>query len=302
MPKSQICRERRGSQMSKAKLAAIVIGAAILLCLFIISSLYFSNQPTTAKPKAALVDHLSFLTPNSTFKSQCIDIMERAGFKVTYYNGEEVTVDFYKHLPTYGYNLIVLRVHSAAIKDSEGTPTELIGLFTSEIFNQTTETKYHAELERGELARARLLRYGIDDAYFGITPIFVSQTMEGNFEDTVITMMGCEGLNYPTMAEALHQRGAKVYIGWTGPVSISHTDHSTIRLLKALLEENETIKDAVQKIAVDPDYQSELDYYPRGIGDYKVPHPINNRLLNVMPWPLILDKILRSETRSFPYL
>ena len=93
--------------------------------------------------------------------------------------------------------------------------------------------------------------------------------MIGNFKDTVIIMMGCEGLNYTSMAKELRQRGAKVYIGWTGPVSILHTDQSTIRLLQNLLQENQTIREAVQEISPElwPTGWSKLDYYPQGNED-----------------------------------
>ncbi len=41
--------------------------------------------------------------------------MRGAGYDVDYYKGEDVTVELYRSLPSFGYKLIVLRVHSAYV-------------------------------------------------------------------------------------------------------------------------------------------------------------------------------------------
>ena len=260
-------REKRRKSKTRNKLiCGIVAVGLILVCFLIYSSLYpkdSSSNDQTGPPKAALVDHLSFSSPppNSTFQTQCRTILENTGFNYTYYEGEKVTVDFYKKLPTYGYSLIVLRVHSAVIEDDQGIRTNLIGLFTSEVFNETTKSIYLPDLENGRLALAKLF-VGRNDTYFGITPFFVQSNMVGSFKNTVIIMMGCEGLNHTSMAEALVQRGAKVYISWTGLVTKSHTDDATSRLLQSL-QQNQTIKTAVEGISFDPNWRwSKLNYYP----------------------------------------
>lgn len=261
-------REKRKKGKLRNKLIyGIVAVGLVLICVFAYSLLHSENpspNDQTSPPKAALIDHLSFSSPppNETLKDQCRTILEDAGFDFTYHRGEEVTVNFYKNLPTYDYSLMVLRVHSAVIKDAEGNPTNLIGFFTSEIFDETTKSFYLPDLENSRLALARLFAER-NDTYLGITPFFVQSNMLGNFKNTVIIMMGCEGLNQTSMAEALVQRGAKVYISWTGPVAISHTDDATIHLLRSLLPENQTIKDAVEVISSDPTWWwSKLDYYP----------------------------------------
>ena len=80
--------------------------------------------------------------------------------------------------------------------------------------------------------------------------------------------MGCDGLKYTSMAEAFIEKGAKVYISWNGPVSARHTDQTTAQLLKHLLAEKETIKEAVAEtmkaVGQDPEFnESTLLYYPR---------------------------------------
>lgn len=266
-------REKRKKSKLKNKL---IYGIVVVGLIFICFLAYSSLRPENPSPdnqitslKAALIDHLSFSSPppNETFKTQCRTILENKGFNFTYYGGEEVTINFYRNLPTYDFNLMILRVHSDVIEDAQGNPTNLIGLFTSEIYNETTKSKYSFEISHGRLAEARLFTEN-DTYYFGITPWFVKESMVGNFKDTVIIMMGCEGLNHTSMAEALVQRGAKVYISWTGPVAISHTDDATIRLLQSLLQQNQTIKTAVEGIGADPTWSwSKLDYYPKGVGN-----------------------------------
>lgn len=64
--------------------------------------------------EAVSLDHLSLTFPNQTFIDQITEILEQAGYTVDYYPGEEVTVEFYGNLPTHGYRLTILRVHSSA--------------------------------------------------------------------------------------------------------------------------------------------------------------------------------------------
>ena len=109
-----------------------------------------------------------------------------------------------------------------------------------------------------------------DSVYFGITPKFVTDSMEGRFNDTVIIAMGCDGLRYTTMAQAFVEKGAKTYISWNGSVSIDHTDDATISLLRHLITENQTVKEAVSQtmneVGPDPTDKSILLFYPDRAG------------------------------------
>ena len=287
MQRRKSLREKRKKSKLKSKLTYGIVAVILIFVVFLAYSLLHKNPSSnnqTSPPRAALIDHLSFSSPppNETFKVQCRTILEGAGFDFTYYRGEEVTVNFYRNLPTYDYSLMVLRVHSAVIKDEKGNLTNLVGLFTSEVYNETTiDPQYLSELHEGRLALARLFT-DKETYYFGITPFFAQSSMAGNFKDTVIIMMGCEGLNKTSMAEALVQRGAKAYISWTGPVEISHTDDATIRLLQSLLQQNQTIENAVEGISHDPTWKwSDLDYYPRDVGDDTIQDFISGLTLTI---------------------
>jgi hypothetical protein len=162
-------------------------------------------------------------------------------------------VEFYRNLPTHGYNLLILRVHS----------TEY-ALFTSEPYSKG---KY---VEEQLTNRLILVAYSKEEAekgivYFGILPKFVLH-MKGKFQNTTIIMTGCSGLTYTIMAEAFIKKGAKAYIGWSGGVLASHSDQATILLLKHLLKEKQTVNKAVKEtmneVGPDPIDKSILLCYP----------------------------------------
>jgi len=256
------------------------IGLAIflsLILLIVIPSIYYSynilsrpNSQTIAhefKPKAAIVDQLSLTFPNQTFIETATNILKQAGYSVDYYPGEKVTVEFFRNLPIHGYGLIILRVHSAV---AEGTTR--LALFTSESYSQT---KYIYEQLTGQVGIVAFLPYNEGDPlYFGVDYKFLKESMNGQFNNTTIVMMGCEGLTYTTMAEAFIQKGAKVCIGWNASVSVSHTDTATISLLKHLITEKQTINQAVEnamkEAGPDPTYNSQLTYYPLNAREYTI--------------------------------
>ena len=75
-------------------------------------------------------------------------------------------------------------------------------------------------------------------------------------------MMGCDGLNTQTTAQALLDKGAKAFVSWSKPVSATHTDSSTRRLLENLLIEGLPVGEAVAQTAAevgpDPWYGANL--------------------------------------------
>jgi hypothetical protein len=222
--------------------------------------------------KAAIVDHLSLTQPNQTFVQGAQDMLEKAGFKVDYYAGEEVTVDFYRALPSYGYQLMILRVHSSATEADGGEGS--VVLFSSERVNSS---KYTDEQISGQLMG---VAFSIEEKeagilYFGISPTFVEYSMEGDFKDTVVLMMGCEGLDNPSMAHAFVMKGAKVYVSWNQPVVSSHTDYATADLLQHFVAERMTLEESIratfQTVGYDPVYNSLIIYYPAEAGDYTLP-------------------------------
>jgi hypothetical protein len=250
-----------------------IVTPTLLACILIVAavSAYFTYsyivQPSSA-PVAAIVDQLSLTYPNQTFIERATSILKQAGYSVDYYPGKNVTVEFYRNLAMHGYSLIILRVHSGLVPG-----TRYVGFFTSERYDQS---KYVQEQLWNQLWKAV---YSNEDVakgitYFGISPYFVTGSMNGKFENTVIIMMGCNGLTYTPMAEAFIEKGAKAYIGWNGSVSASYTDEATANLLQHLILERQTIGQAVEntdkQVGADPVYNSLLTYYPPKVGEQTI--------------------------------
>ena len=272
-------RKRRKKEKSRKKLVyGAIAGTFILLCFATYSFLHQPNQTDESNDnqfsyKAAIVDHLSFReeTKNETFKNSSIDILETAGFDVSYYPGESVTIDFYKNLVLNNYGLIVFRVHSAIIFGLGDNKS--LGFFTSQLENESwydLNSPYHDDFENSRIVRG----YFPDDPtthYFAIAPGFIRKY--GNFQNTIIIIMGCDGLKYNVMAEAFIRTRAKVCIGWNGLVGAPHTDHATTRLLQHLTQGN-TVKEAVDKtmdeVGPDQEYESVLKCYPEKSGSYTI--------------------------------
>lgn len=255
--------KRRGPLRSPLRLALVVL-AAVLLAGISSATLLLAGGDDSGGPSdpktAAIVDQLSLTHPNPEFVASARGLLAEAGYLTDYFPGEQVTVDFYRGLPQRGYDLILLRVHAGIttevdIVSGERTETEYVSLFTGEPYSPN---KYPEE---------RLNRLGKATYYdgapplFGIGPDFVTN-MEGTFDDTLIVMMGCDGLKSQRTAQAFLDKGAGAFVSWSQPVSASHTDGATQNLLERLLIDGLPTSEAVSRTAAeigpDPVYEAEL--------------------------------------------
>lgn len=266
--------DNQGVTLSHTRKArrALCIGLVCLLAYVFVCpsdqacSVYGRQEPVA---KAAIVDHLSISWPNPAFVKECTAILEEAGYNVDYYKGEQVTVEFYRKLPTHGYKLIVLRAHSAYIHEYLS-----LSMFTSEPYSKQ---RYVYEQLRNRVASGYIQPYRKGDPhYFVITDKFVRFSMKGSFNDTLVLMMGCSGIK-KCAATAFLKKGARAYIGWDGLVSARHTDKATMQLLKYLLVKKQTIVDAVSQtmkdVGQEPQYESMLLFWPIKAGRYTVQPP-----------------------------
>lgn len=267
-------KKKRKRHILGRKSVYIIITVVLVLSLTAYSFLYTNSsghnssmsKPQSSSRKAAIVDQLSIFQPNKTFIYEATSILKEAGFTVDYYKGEEVTVDFYRKLPEQDYSLIILRAHSC-LEYAGNQTTGNVDIFTSEAYSEDkAATTYFTEAWDDRLVRVFFTEGGTD--YFGISPNFVKHSLKKRFNNTMIIMMGCDGLRpgYTTMAKAFIRSGAGVYIGWSGLVTSTYSDRATIYLLQSLTNENQTIKDAIistmNKVGSDPAFQSELLCYP----------------------------------------
>jgi hypothetical protein len=240
-------------------LAAAALASAGLVIAAVFWGLSSGGEPSGPKT-AAIVDQLSLTQPNPAFAEAARGVLEQAGYLVDYYEGNEVTVDFYSRLPTHDYDLVVLRAHSglAAI---EGEMEDYVGLFTGEPYD---ETKY-ADLEEAGLVGPASYFDG-SERVFGISPGFITSSMEGEFDGATVILMGCDGMKFEATADAFVRKGAKAVVGWSARVSAEHTDAATEDLLRRLLVDGLDTKEAVaatmSEVGWDPQYGGRLVSYP----------------------------------------
>jgi hypothetical protein len=233
--------------------------------------IYAMGQPPAdhgGKPIAAIVDQLSSFKENEAFVANVTKELEDYGFEVDLYQGDNITVDFYRGLPNHGYKLIVFRAHSGILEGEEQTYYKTT-LFTNEEF----DWKKH----QLDVLADRLFMASIAEGYpwvFSISPKFISESMSKEFDGTVIIMMGCAGIYLTDLAEAFIDKGASAYLAWDASVDLDYVDEATTYLIEQLCSENATIKEAVDNtmnvIGPDPEHEAELKYYPyypSGIGD-----------------------------------
>jgi len=121
-----------------------------------------------------------------------------------------------------------------------------------------------SEQLNGELARAR-----VAEGYptvFAIGARFTKYSMDGEFDNTVIIMTGCNCLHLTDLALAFYEKGASSYLGWNGLVVLEYVDDATITLLEKLLSEELSLQEAVEETMAeegpDPNYGAVLKYYP----------------------------------------
>jgi hypothetical protein len=260
--------EPRREKSGRLRKAVVLIGVVLLATGFaaglLLSGLIGGGS---SGPRAVIVDQLSLSQPNPDFAASATAILEQADYTVDYFPGEEVTVDFYRNLPTHDYDLIILRVHSGIAEETdvttgETTQREYVSLFTGEPYRRD---KYPDE-PTGRLGKATY--YEGAPPLFGIGPEFIAHSMRGSFDKTLIVLMGCDGLRSQRTAQAFLDKGASAFVSWTRSVSASHTDTATERLLEKLFVEGLPVGDAVAQTAAevgpDPSYGAELRMLPEG--------------------------------------
>lgn len=243
-------------------LLALVVVCASLAGLAAWFALGGASSERSGAPKAAIVDHLSLTFPDPAFVQEATSTLEEAGYAVDYYPGEQVTVDFYRDLGTHDYGLIVLRVHAARLRRSDGSAYDEVALFTSEPYSTSM---YVDEQKSKDLIRTRY-SFEEEQRFFGIMPEFIESRAKGTFEGATVILMGCDGLRSQATAKAFVGRGAKAFIGWDQEVSAEWTDKATERLLHYLLIEKRTLSEAVAQtmteLGPDPSSGSKLVLYP----------------------------------------
>jgi hypothetical protein len=235
------------------------------MCVIIIAYFFWPRYEfISAKGGAVIVD--SFYSSTPKFTDAATAFLTSKGIHVDVYKDENVTVDLYKQLPAYGYNLIILRVHAGILQTDPTAPTFL---FTNEPYN--AGSMWEEQLEGQVLGGKIDPGNSSEQSLFTIGPAFVAMSVEGNFNNSVVMLSSCFGLYTDQLADAFVKKGAKVFIGWDEKVALSQSDEACNLLLKVLIDEKMTVSKAVEKVITevgeDKTYNSALKYYPKEAGN-----------------------------------
>lgn len=263
-----------------------------------------SNTSVSIPYKAVIVDQLSLSQPNQTFIELANSTLINAGFTVDHYSGENVTVDFYRELPSMGYGFIILRAHSAPVNRTAWEKS-YISFFTNENYSAN---RHHADQILGRVVPVRYHEGA--PILFGVTPDFFRYSANGRFNNSIIVMMGCFGLTFPlanssvTMADTLVDLGAKVYVSWNKAVTISRTDLGTLRFLRHFVTDGKSAGksafDTNNEIGEDPDYDSILVYYPFNDETKYFVLPKSSLIINVAPTNL--ESVRRDPRKALSFI
>lgn len=245
-----------------------LIYAAVALIIVLIPAVYFYSISLShpSEAKAAIIDQLgsskldnAIRYENQTFIESAEELLYKR-FSVVDYYSDNATVEQYSKLASAGYKLILWRAHSALDLNSK-----YIAISTTEKYGSINFDQY---LSDGSLTLCNIT--GDPNLYFAITPAFIEQVMTGTFQDTVIVLMSCNGLQpgYLKTAQALEAKGAKVIISWDNWIGTSDNDYATSLLLQYLIDENNTVSVAVSKIPLSssPEFGlTQLQYDPHSV-------------------------------------
>ena len=295
--KSKSTRRRAIRVGEVAGALALILAVAFVVYIIIPPQAPISEQQS---PKAVIVDEVSVQFANPQFIETAQSIMNAEDLGVDNYGAQSVTVNFYVTLPTYGYKLILLRVHGGVDQQTEGHP---VGLYTSEPYS---ELSYPQEQLSGLVATGRSYNRS-EQAVFAVTPKFIAERSADDYHGALVIIMGCYGLFSVDLPKAFVDRGASTVIGWNGLVGSEHTDKATLYLLRELLTQkrsiSESIRATIDEVGPDPDHNSTMRYYPKEAGDLKFSGIIEGSASESgatisSPVALIDTKIGSSATRS----
>lgn len=186
-----------------------------------------------------------------SFSTECSELFKSVGYDVEVCSVGDVTVDRLKTVPS-GVDVLILRVHSSVYHGR-------VWFFTGERYRQEVHILEQL-LDEVHPARPSVG----SDYLFAVGADFVLHYLSENFEGTLVVLMGCDGLSSPDLATAFIDAGASAYVSWDGPVSLEHTDRTTLALLRLLVKESVRLGEAVDKAMADagPDYGSNLKFTP----------------------------------------
>jgi len=216
---------------------------------------------TGSSPRAVLIDELSLDYPDPSFTSNVTLSLMSSGYSIDYIAPSASAVDFFRQLPSKNYDLVIIRAHTGSSQS----------IITTQPYSKS---EYLLDQLSGKLVAAQVES---GPPYFALTPSFVRQAMTGRFLSSTIVLMGCAALEGThDLASAFLDKGASLFAGWNGPVTVIHMDTSTAVLVKQISTGRSPELVSNTEIRPDPVYGARLTYLDwNGL--------VNSRVNNILP-------------------
>ncbi len=218
------------------------------------SEIVTEDETTITIKKAVIIDQLHQDFPNESFQQNATKILTDGGYEVDLFITADITVDFYKELPSMDYEFIVLRSHSLAIYGKKSSSW----IFTGEKYEagRYTQEQLSGMLSPGvPFRQGQISQMTLGDAkserLFMIGSKMVDEMMQGQFLGSVIILGGCDTMTHNYFAESLVKRGASSVVGWDGLVELRDNDAVMLSLLDDIFNGNLEMDDAVEKVMND---------------------------------------------------
>lgn len=201
--------------------------------------------PSNSPPKALIVDELALNYPDPSFVTNMTNALIAGGYAVSYAGPGPHPIDLFRQLASKPYDVIIIRAHQGGGQ----------AIITSQPYSSS---QYQTEQLVGTLAAAEV---DGGQLYFAVTPKFVTQEMQGRFSGTNIIVMGCAALQGShDLAISFLEKGANLFVGWDGSVTMIHTDVSTVNLARQLSDGKSFPEAARIAGTADPIYGARLEY------------------------------------------
>jgi len=205
---------------------------------------------------AVVLDGLYDLYPNSTFIESVSKTLRDRGFSVDVFRGTNVTVDLLKKLGE--YDLVILRLHSSLSADESS-----LYIFSGELYSRY---RYVLDQLTRTVKRAYIPGTG-HPPVFALKATHLGIDSRSGLRNSIVIAMGCQSASDETFARELLERGARAYIGWSGPVSIQFSDTATRMVIDLMYGEGlgpcEAVEKTVGVLGPDPVYGSTLRCFVR---------------------------------------
>ena len=113
-------RKKAKESLDKKLLATATLVTLIVVAILISYYVFFFSREESWH--ASLIDQLAieegFSTLTRDFNNSCISLLKTSNYAMKYFFGEEISVNFYKDLPSKAGKIVILRAHSAVRNNS----------------------------------------------------------------------------------------------------------------------------------------------------------------------------------------